>query len=497
MLVIATLTIVSFIFLYNTQQLDNLASMKNPSIYGEQLSPGAIDRQARNYQLTMALGQYDLLVKLGGTGADREASGSDFIWNLLILKHQARVFGIEPTEGQVKARIMGLPYFQTEGQFDPNKYRSFLSDKLAPLGSNERQLEEVMRDSLRLEGVAAVVESPIVVGDAEIHEAAKVLQPVNASFVRFDAAAAAAAVKVSGSEIAATYEQNRAALNSPETRTVRYVAFELPKDSKLEGKAKIEALQKLANAASAFAESLGGKSGALQKAAEAAGLSVQATPAFDRSGSLAATEKMDIALMIQSSGAVKELAPAAFLLNGPGKASDVIQGGDTFFVAELAELTPSRPLTLAEATPVITERLRQNSAAKGLREKADAQMKAIREAVAAGKSFDEAATQAGLKVETLDNILPMNESTTQEQRQIISATLTIRDGEISHFENAPWGGFAVFLKSRGPIDDKEFAKKKDEIQKGLVQNKKDLLFNEWLRTSRDEAKISVPRVGRR
>ena len=499
MFIIASLTIVSFIFLYNTSQLDNLASMKNPSIYGESLSPGAIERQAKNYQLTRALDQFELLAKLGGTGADPEGSAIEFVWNLLVLKHQARVFGIEPTDQQVADRIKSLPRFQTAGQFDPIKYGAFLREQLAPRGFNERQLEDVMRDSLRLERVSAVVESPVAVGDAEIRNAAKVLQPVTGSFVRFDAAAAAAAVQISATEISAAYEQNRASLNSPETRSVRFVAFELPQGAKLEGKAKVEALQKLANAASAFAESLGGKSGALQAVAGAAGLTVRSTPAFDRSGSLAGTApaKADDEAAKQMASTAAAIAPAAFLLNGPGKASDVIQGGDAFYIAELADFTPSRPLTLAEATPSITSYLRQQAASKGLRDKAATQIKAMREALAAGKPFADAATQAGLKVENLENIAPMNPSTTPDQRRIIGATLTLRDGEISNFENAPWGGFAVYLKARGPLDEKEFALKKTEIQTSLVQNKQELLFAEWIRLSRVEAKISIPRAGRR
>ncbi len=492
MLVIAVLTIVSFIFLYNTSQLDNLSSMKNPSIYGESLSPGALDRQVKNYRLTMMLGQLDLLAKLGGTGEDRESSLSDFVWNLLILRHQARELGVEPTDQQVAARIKEIPVFQTSGQFDPIKYQAFVRDNLAPLGFTERQLEEVLRDSLRLEKISAIVEAPVAVGEAEIRDSARVLQPVTASFVRFDAAAAAAGIQVPETEIVAAYERNRAALSTPELRSVKFVAFELPGDSKLEGKEKIEALQKLANAASKFAESLGGQAGALQKTASTAGLTVQSTPAFDRSGALQGDNADN-----KVAPAAKVIAPAAFLLPEPGKASDVIGSDDGFYVAELAELTPARPLTLAEATPMITARLREELAARALREKAATQIAALREAVAGGKSFADAASQAGLKVESLANVQPMAESTTPDQRRIIAATLSLKDGEISGFENATGGGFTVYLQSRGPIDDKEFAKKRPEIVQGLLENKRNLLFAEWLRTCRDEAKIFVPGVARR
>ena len=61
MLLVAFITIVAFVFLYNTDQLDELASTQNPTIYGKSLNPAAIDRQVRNYQLTAALGEFDLL----------------------------------------------------------------------------------------------------------------------------------------------------------------------------------------------------------------------------------------------------------------------------------------------------------------------------------------------------------------------------------------------------------------------------------------------------
>ena len=168
MIIIATLTIVAFILLYNTRQIDELANLQNPTIYGRSLNPAAIDRQVKNYQLTLSLGQFDLLRALGGMTQDREMAITDFVWNLLVLQHQAHEMGIEPSDDQVANRIKDVPRFQTNGQFDPAKYSSFVAEQLAPKGYSERQLEEVMRDALRLEGIQAVVESPVALGADEI-----------------------------------------------------------------------------------------------------------------------------------------------------------------------------------------------------------------------------------------------------------------------------------------------------------------------------------------
>ena len=499
MLIIAVLTIVAFIFLYNRGPLDDLAATRNPKIYGQTLTPGTLERQAKNYQLTLALGQYDLVSKLGGGGADQATSVSEFVWNLIILQHQAAALGVEPTSRQVEDRIKAVPAFQTSNQFDPLKYRAFLAEQLVPRGFTERQLEEVMRDALRLEKIEAVVGSPVAVGEQEIRETARVLQPVTAEYVRFDTGEAAKGVQIAPEEIAGYFERNQSGLNTRETRAVRYVAFGLPEGSKLEGRAKVDALQKLADQATKFADSLADMP--FDQAAGAVGLTVRSTPPFDRSGVLPEVtqvnaESLDQIQSILEKIAPKEIvsaiAPATFLLPAVGKVSDIIQSGDAFYIVELHDLNPARPLTLAEATPSIEARLREAKADQLLHSSAGEKIKALRAAVAARKPFAEAAAEAGLKVESLDNIAPMGDSLTPEQRRVVSSTLALKDGELSGFETAPWGGLCVFLQSRGPLDDKELAAKRDEIRQSLIENKRGLLFAEWLRVCREDAKISVP-----
>lgn len=498
MLIIAVLTIVAFIFLYNRGPLDDIAATRSPKIYGQALTPGALERQAKNYQLTLALGQYDLISKLGGSGEDQATSLSEFVWNLLILQHQARALGVEPTDSQVADRIKEVPVFQTENQFDPLKYGAFLREQLAPRGFSERQIEEVMRDSLRLERISSIVESPVAVGEAEIREAARVLQPVTAEYVRFSAEEAAKSIQVAREEIAAFYERNQSALNTKETRTVRFVAFQLPLESKLEGRAKVDALQKLADQATKFADSLAGMP--FDQAATSLGLTVGSTPAFDHSGSLteapggaaSAGNLPETPSKVPSNQVVSAVAPAAFLLPAIGKVSDIIQSGDAFYIVELSGVNPVRPLTLDEAAPAIEARLREAKADQALRGGAGGKIQALRAALGSGKKFSEAAREAGLQVESLVNIAPMGNSLTPEQRRVVSSTLALREGELSAFETAPWGGLCVYLQSRGPLPEAELAAKREEIRQSLLENKRGLLFAEWLRISREDAKITIP-----
>lgn len=491
MLVIAILTIVAFIFLYNQGPLDDLAETRNAKIYGQTLTQANIDRQVKNYQLTLALGQYDLVSKLGGAGGDQASAVSEFVWNLLVLQHQAKALGVEPTDLQVAERIKAIPVLQTNNQFDPVKYAAFLREQLAPRGFSERQIEEVMRDALRLEKVEAIVGAPVAIGDGEVREAAKILQAVTAAFVRFTAEDAAKGVQISPEEISGYFQRNTASLKTAESRVVRYVKFDLPEGPRPEGRAKIEALQQLADKATKFTDSLAGQS--FTQGAASAGLAVHTSPAFDRTGASPGGQDTPGGEANNPPREIfSQIAPAAFLLSTVGKVSDVVQVGDAFYVVELSEWNPSRPLTLAEASPAIESRLRQTKAEEALRISANEKLHALRAAMEAGKSFAEAATELGLKVETLSAVSPMGESVTPEQRRVIAATLSLKDGEISGVESAPWGGFFVLLQSRQELPEAELAAKRAEIQEGLLENKRALLFVEWLRLSRDEAKISVP-----
>ena len=486
MLVVAVLTIVAFIFLYNTTQLDELATIENPTIYGKALTPLAIDRQVKNYQLTLALGQFELLQKLGGTAPDEDRALTEFVWNLLVLQHQSRELGIEPTDDQVANRIKQVPIFQAGGQFDPLKYGQFVSEQLAPRGFTERQLEEVIRDSLRLEALSKIVEAPAAISEGEMQAMARAFQPVTAGFVRFERKQENDKIQISPEEVSSIHQQNQSAFMANETREARCVVFELPADSKLEGKEKVDALQKLANAASELTDSLAQAGASLEQLASKAGAKIIKLTAFDRTGSPAQAPSS------LNSEAMADLAPAAFLVPKAGSTSDVIQSGDAFYIIEVTAVNPARPLTLEEARPRIEAQLRAQKAEQIFTADATSAANALRAAVAGGKSFAEAAAAQNLKVEEIKNVVAAAESTSPENQAIAGSTLLLKEGGISNLEGAPWGAFVAQLQSRAPVDQMAFGARETQIRESLLRNKRDLLFMEWLRVSREAARITVP-----
>lgn len=486
MLLVAALTIVSFIILYNTTQLEQLADTRTPSIYGRALDQAAIERQVKNYQLTLALGQLDLIQKLGGASEDRDLALTNFIWNILVLRHESDELGIHPTDARVAARIKEIPNFQTAGRFDPLKYSKFLAEQLTPRGFTERQLEEVIRDTLRLEAIEQIVQAPAALGPAEIEATKRIFQPVSASYVKFDKSKAADGITITGEEINSIYEQNKAALMTTENRRAEVVVFELPADSQLEGKAKVEALQALADAASGFVESLSKEGLDFKKAAKKAGRPVQKLAAFDRTGFQEKPGRNP------ATAALPALAPAAFLLSSPGATTDVIQSGDAFYVLNLVEVIPARQLTLDESRERIEAQLRANKTEQAFATSANSAFNTFKAAIDGGKSFAEAAAAQNLEVLQISNVIPAGKDTKPEDQMLAAGTLLLKDGDLSGLERAPWGAFAIQLESRGPIDTRELEGRESEIREGLLANKRDVLFAEWLRSRREQAGITVP-----
>lgn len=487
MLVIAILTIIAFIFFYNPEKPGTFTSSTVATIYGRSLTQADIDREIRNFQLALALQQFDLIGELGGMEQDEDRALNEFVWNLLVLQHQARELGIEPTDPQVAARIKSLPVLQTSGQFDPRKYALFVQEQLGPRGMTERQLENVIRDSLRLEQLKAVIGAPVSVSAAEVREAARVWQKMDIQLVRFPLTAAETAVEVTEAEAMAFFERNKQTMLAPETRIVEFVEFVPPATEKpLEGKDRMDALQTQADAASRFAEEAAGSS--FTKAAEAAGLPVKVSPEFDRAGT-ARVPAPELAETLQG------IAPGAFLLTESAPISDVLQAGDKFVVVRLTKVNPQRPLTFEEVRPAIEKRVRSLKAEAVLRQNANDALGKIRAAVAGGKSFADAVAAAGLAVESLNGISADSGMIPPDQMAVVTTALVMEPGQVSGFLPSPDGGAAVFLASRAAEDASEKAKS-EGIESGILDSKRRMIFLTWLASAREAAKIAMAPSGR-
>jgi len=486
MLIVAVLTIVAFIWLYNpTDKFHKFGRNDVFEIYGRNVQQAEVDREARAYGLALGLGLTDFVKDLGGLGSDEQASLSDFILNVAIVRHEAPLLGIGATDDQVASVIKGLPLFHTNGAFDSTKYATFLQEQLAPKGFTERQLEEIVRDSIRVAALHSVITSPVAVGEAQVREAARMYQPVTSQLLRFETDAVAKGVEVKPEEVSAFYERNKQGLIAPETRDIEYVAFDLPSASqKLEGKDRANALQKLADQAEVAGKSIRdaiAKGLDFAKAASGSSLQAKKSSAVERDGTSGGKD----------AGLPASVVTGAFRLQKSGEVSDLIQDGNTFYLVSVKGSTPSRQLALAEVTDKITTLLKRQKASRAAAEAASKSLEQIRKDIASGKSFADAAKAAGVKTQQVGPVTPSDSKLTPEDQAVAASTLGLKEGELGQLQPAPWGAMAVWLQKREPLTDAQWKEHREALSKTILGNEQELLFAEWLRSARVGAQLRI------
>jgi peptidyl-prolyl cis-trans isomerase D len=490
MLIVAIIVIVTFVWFYNpTSKFNKFGKNDVFEIYGRVVQQAEVDREARAYGLSLGLGLTEFVKDLGGLGGDEQASLSDFILNVLIIRHAAPELGVRPSDEDVASVIRGLAPFQTDGNFDPAKYASFLQEKLAPGGFTERQLEEIVRDSIRTSALRRIVVSPVAAGEAQARDAARIYQPVTAQVMRFDSDAYAKSAEAKPEEVSAFYERNKQGLVSPERRDVSWVVFELPADqAKLEGKDRANALQQLADRADHAAKSIAselGKGVGFSKAA--ASFQPQKAQGIDREGTASGKD----------AGLPEAVVTGAFRLQKQGVPSDLIQDGNRFYLVAVEGVSPARQLALDEVSEKIATLIRRQKASKAAADAAAKSLDQISAAIKSGKSFAEAVKTAGVKTDQIGPVVPTDSKQSPEQQAFVSATLGLKEGELGSLQPAPFGAFAVYVQKREPLTEAQWKQHGPNLEKSILANERDILFQEWLRANRAASQLKILAGGRR
>ncbi|MFI0348495.1 MAG: peptidyl-prolyl cis-trans isomerase [Chthoniobacterales bacterium] len=184
----------------------------------------------------------------------------------------------------------------------------------------------------------------------------------------------------------------------------------------------------------------------------------------------------------------------AFKLGKVGEVSDIVQIGQAFYITSLVHLTPSRPLTFEEAQLRIETLLRTEKADKVMNAAATKTYQAIHQAMAAGKTFEDALKASGATAELLANVIPADNSKgkiSPQQQEAINTTLSLKEGELSELKRDRGGEFIVYLQHRAPLSDADWKAHQPEIQEAFLGQQRDLLFFDWLRQSRADAHVEM------
>jgi peptidyl-prolyl cis-trans isomerase D len=495
MIVIAILAI-PFIFYFNKSDLSRKRNDDLGRIYDRPITNVEFQRSARLMTLAQMLGLSQLVQDLMMRPMTENEMYINFTFNRLVLDHEARELGIRPTYPEIVAFVKTLLPFQGTNGFDPSKYTEFTQNRLPPLGFTDAQIEELVSDQLALNRLKDVLGAGLHVAESESAEYYdQAYGKLHVAVVRFREQDFQKDVKVSDADVAKYFEAHKAELKTDEKRTVEFVGFAFGEaEKKLTGKERIDALQKLANRANDFVQAMLEKDAKFADVAAKFNVPVTATGEFTAA---APDPKLP-------PGA--PLVQYAFQLKPAEPVSDAIQTPDGFYVMHLLGMTASRPLTLDEAKPKITETLTKERVKQLVSARANDVARTIRESAKAATPLDKALAQMGLQAERIPpfsiieppppkpEASPSPNQKPEEKKpdvpdlpSIKNAIRELNPGDATDFVATPTGGFVAVLESRDPGDPAGFAQAKATFEKNYLQSKRMVVFDEWLHERRRAA----------
>ena len=489
MIVIAILAI-PFVF-YFVQRPDYGAMRADQfaRIYDRNVSMLEAQQFARLLSLAQALGMSDFVGTMtAGAGLNQNQAAVQFIVNLLVLRHEAERLGLRPSASEVADVVRKLPAFQGDSGFDIHKFNDLVQNGLAPLGLTEDHIEQLVRDQISLNEIQKLLAAGVSLPKTELDENfQRGYDKLYVSVVRFRAADFDKDIKISDEDVQKYYDAHKAELKSDEKRKVEFVQLTLSEEEKkLSGKARIEALQKLADRATDFTQALLEKGADFKQAAAKFQLPVQETGEF-----IAAEPDPQLK-------GDPQLAAAAFKLSAQDPHSDAVQVADGFYILHLIGKTEAHPLTLEEAKPKIVDALKKTRVRELMSTKSAELVQQLREAKKSGQPLDAAIAKAGVMPEKLPAFSLIDEEMEKadgnEQKKQSPELLTIKDavafmnpGDVSDFIPSGTDGLIAILEKREPLGDATAGEKKAAFEKRILENKERIVLVEWLRDRQQAA----------
>ncbi len=500
MLIVAIIVIIAFAFLYDPNRDAYRTSDDAIQVFGKNYRTTEVSRIESVRSLLYGLQQYQYVFGMSqldrrfGT-LDNSDSAADFIFNTLILRHEADKLGIAPTDAEIEEAIKAVPVFQTEGQYDPGKFEN-IKTNLSRQGINLPLIYQAIGDTIRFEKLRELISSGILPSEPEVAQYVDAQNAkIFASIAKIPQANFEGEIEVTDADVQEYFDANGASLQSEEKRSLDYVVFRRPvrEEASGEGEEATEAeteeafkerTRTFALAINDFATTIveQGESADLRALAAAPGLTgysdgVQSVEPFAQSMPPAS---------LATNTALVESAFAHNMELGP--IGDPIDQPDGFTFYKITAVAAPEPLPLEEARPQIEEALTAQKLAEKTSEAAAQAKDAIAAALAEGKDFAEAAEAAGYPAEEV----PMFSSNQRPQgipeaAEVAGAVGTLSPGEVSSPVTTADGAILVYLDARElPLDPvTDAVKETTGDQVGRIAEQ--AAFSNWFGERKQEA----------
>ena len=537
MIVVFVTLFISFLFL-DTQSVGNMsgghAVMKIAGrTYDDKeyrsLGTGSFEL-TRNLASAGDFGLYQFLMGLSSGATSEENAAEKFFVGRMIIRQAKEEFGVYPGEEEVSAYLRSLRVFAgPEGQFNPEAYRNFIEKGMGRLGMTERDLRELAADVLASKKINAIVGAGLSADrDAVAKDLALQNQQISGEVAKLELAPFKEKIQATEEEIKKYWETISDSFTTEPRRKFTYIIAtpSLPPEPKADAvvdsiadaaasdeakkataKAKEDAKAKRAaeyaeecrkkqleldTLVDDFSYQLEQQKGSgLEELAKQNKWEVKTTDFFPRS---APPQQLDIKLRASSKGS--KLADELFHMEPTtdpvSKISQPIAIGENqWVIARIDGEEKSRTKTYEEARDDARAQYISAKALEAMKAAANDAATKIKASLAAGKSFTEAAKEAGITESKAFSAITSTskpEEATQP-KNLFTVARNVDPGTLADVINEADRSFILYVAKREVIKKADAAANIDSEVASRANENETIAFMSWIAARTEAAKV--------
>lgn len=456
-------------------------------------------------ELAMGLGMYDFLSVVGGFGG-QDRDSDEFFVNRVTLSEAKEQFGIHPGEAEIDTYIKEIRAFAgQDGKFDADRYREIVEKHIGRMGLGEKDLRELAADALACRKLGEILGTGLSVDrDFLARSFALGSQQITGELARLDAKPFEEKIQPTDEEVKAYWETLQDSFKTEPKRKFTYFIAnaQLPEVKPAEGAdaakedAKVQEERRrkkreFDSKVDDFLYELEQKHGAgFEELAKGQGFEVKSTELFPASAAPA-----DLAVSLTGSGksgrAVDSLFAVKETTDPFSKISEALPVGEgQWLIARFDGEEPARVKTFEEARDQARVQYIKEKGAEALSKAAGEQAQKLKDALAAGKSFGDAAKELGLTPTPFSNLTSAARPDIETQPSgLFRAVSQVDAGTVAEPVIESGRAFLVYVAKREVVKSPDSATRIDSMVESMSQQSGMIALQAWLAERAGAAKV--------
>lgn len=452
------------------------------TMYGETYSVAEMQRIERTTQVIQMLQMYELYFGLMSASRNPDASGRDFVFNLLVLKKQMEEMGIHPSDADAKAELEKLPSLQENGKFSQQRAYN-LQQNLGMYGMGGGDMLDVARLSIGYRRIQDLIGKNYVPSSLETEKAyASSHQTLKVQTVDFLTEEFKKTAKVTDDEIKKYYDENKDGYKSVEKRAVSFVLFANPpaddkkpaEESQKLQKEQISRVEKFNAASIAPGAKFDDIVKNLKEKAETAPLFTKDAPP-------------------ESLKAEPEILDAIFAHQKDSRPiSDPVKGSKGYYIFTVTQVIEPKQQELAEVKDKVKETLVGQKAQEALSKAVNDARTTFQDGLKAGKKAEDIAKERKLTLSAVKEIT-VNEPPMDlpDAREIATEAQKTAAGQVAKAVNTDKGAVLVYVAAKELRKREDSAAQRKNTEDRNASQERSRLFNSWFSGKVEEAGLKI------